>query len=159
MYYSYYNQADTQRKVEPIGLFYYRSGWHLIAFCRLRNDYRDFRIDRIKSMSSSHEVFNSDSRDSLQTYIHKLTQSTGMVTMLVRFDKEVVKYLYEQKFYYGFVSERELDTQVEMTFVTGYTEFFGRWLLMYGTSVEIIGPPELKKTMKELAQEIKSHYL
>ena len=47
-YHSQYNDAETQREVEPVGLHHYRMGWHLIAFCRTRQDYRDFRVDRIR---------------------------------------------------------------------------------------------------------------
>ncbi|MBC8153299.1 MAG: YafY family transcriptional regulator, partial [Bacteroidetes bacterium] len=45
-----YADTATQREVEPIGLIYYGSGWHLIAHCRLRRDYRDFRTDRIQRL-------------------------------------------------------------------------------------------------------------
>ncbi len=158
-YYSYYNEAYTKRKVEPIGLYYYGSGWHLIAFCRLRKDYRDFRIDRIKTLSYTGETFVTENKDSLQTYIYKLTQSTELAPITVRFDKKVIKYLHEQKYLYGFVEDKDMETQVEMTFVTSYPEYFGRWLLSYGSAVEIVCPDGLKEIMIHLAAEVKSHYL
>ena len=37
----------TRRQVESLGLVYYSDNWHLIAYCRLRRDVRDFRTDRI----------------------------------------------------------------------------------------------------------------
>ena len=40
------DDRPTERQVEPIGLFYYHWHWHLIAWCRLRGAYRDFRLDR-----------------------------------------------------------------------------------------------------------------
>src|SRR5262245_1662453 len=42
------NRGDvTRRQVEPLGLLYYGENWHVIAYCRLRQDVRDFRTDRI----------------------------------------------------------------------------------------------------------------
>ena len=41
----------SRRDIEPLGLTYYGDRWHLIAWCRARQDYRDFRTDRIQAMS------------------------------------------------------------------------------------------------------------
>src|SRR5690606_13081155 len=41
-----YDRSISERELEPIGILYYSLSWHLIGWCRLRNDYRDFRIDR-----------------------------------------------------------------------------------------------------------------
>ncbi len=37
----------TVREIEPLGLAHYLDNWHLIAWCRLRKEVRDFRVDRI----------------------------------------------------------------------------------------------------------------
>ena len=47
----------TVREIEPIGLFYYSWHWHFIAWCRLREAYRDFRLDRILSFLPKAEQF------------------------------------------------------------------------------------------------------
>ena len=36
-YFAKHDQQHTQRDIEPIGLFYKESHWHLVAFCRMRN--------------------------------------------------------------------------------------------------------------------------
>jgi predicted DNA-binding transcriptional regulator YafY len=41
-YFANHSQERTKRDIEPIGIFFKDSYWHLIAFCRMRNDYRDF---------------------------------------------------------------------------------------------------------------------
>jgi len=41
------NGESSKREVEPIGLIFYAYNWHLIAWCHLRNEYRDFRASRI----------------------------------------------------------------------------------------------------------------
>lgn len=38
---------SSHRQVEPIGLLAAQGGWYLIAWCRLRQDERGFRLDRI----------------------------------------------------------------------------------------------------------------
>ncbi len=49
----HYTRADgqvSQRKVEPLGLFFWGAVWTLGAWCRLREDFRSFRVDRIQAM-------------------------------------------------------------------------------------------------------------
>ncbi len=43
------NGTRTTREVEPVGLYHADDGWSLIAWCRLRDAGRLFRLDRIKN--------------------------------------------------------------------------------------------------------------
>src|SRR5829696_1450843 len=47
----------SKRKVEPIGLVFYAFGWHLIAWCHLREEYRDFKVARILKVKNSGSSF------------------------------------------------------------------------------------------------------
>lgn len=47
-YLSEHKKQETERKIEPFALYYsLQESWTLIAYCRLRKDYRMFRLDRI----------------------------------------------------------------------------------------------------------------
>jgi len=48
---------STIRKVEPFALIHTQSNWVLHAFCRLRKDFRSFRLDYIQKMNVFREVF------------------------------------------------------------------------------------------------------
>jgi predicted DNA-binding transcriptional regulator YafY len=43
--------AKTDRVVRPLGLFFWGNKWTLTAWCELREDFRDFRLDRIQEMT------------------------------------------------------------------------------------------------------------
>lgn len=45
-------QEASTRRVEPIGLIFYAFNWHLIAWCHLRGEYRDFKVGRIQKLVS-----------------------------------------------------------------------------------------------------------
>jgi predicted DNA-binding transcriptional regulator YafY len=47
----------TQRKIEPFALYTTQDNWILIAFCRMRNDFRAFRLDCIQQLSKTKEYF------------------------------------------------------------------------------------------------------
>lgn len=47
----------TTRKIEPQALYHTQENWIAIAWCHLRNDFREFRLDRIQSISELDEKF------------------------------------------------------------------------------------------------------
>lgn len=50
-YHSEHKDEETRRQVEPFALYYsLQKSWLLIAYCRLRKDYRMFRLDRIETL-------------------------------------------------------------------------------------------------------------
>lgn len=56
-YFSPENNQTTERIVEPFAIYTTQENWLLIALCRLRNDYRAFRLDRIESLSVQNQTF------------------------------------------------------------------------------------------------------
>jgi len=55
-----YNSLEnnlTKRNVEPFAIYNTKGNWLLIAFCRLRNEFRAFRIDLIKKLIFQNEKF------------------------------------------------------------------------------------------------------
>lgn len=55
-YYSLQREL-TKRTVEPFALYSTQENWLLIAFCRLRAEFRSFRIDQIKNLTLIEEFF------------------------------------------------------------------------------------------------------
>ncbi|HVS97994.1 MAG TPA: YafY family protein, partial [Puia sp.] len=94
----------TRRRVEPIGLVYYGSAWHLIGWCHLRNDYRDFRLTRMLGVTLEDFTFDPASHPSIREYIDRITAGADLREAVVLVDKRIVKYLQEQKYLNGFVS-------------------------------------------------------
>lgn len=159
-YYASYKDQLTTRMVEPIGLFYYSSAWHLIAWCQLRNDYRDFRADRIKELHYTGKPFRNHNLLSLQEYLKTVTmEHRDVQKVVVLFDKSVVRYIGQQKYNYGYVSEEMADDKCRMTFLTGYPRSLARWLLIYGNRVQVESPDHLNDVLIELVKELEVHYM
>ena len=69
----YVDNSDntTQRKIEPIGLIFYTNQWHLIAWCTLRKDYRDFKVDKITQLTNTIMPFQKEHTYTIQEYMKK----------------------------------------------------------------------------------------
>lgn len=158
-YCSNYSDDVIERDVEPIGLFYYSNAWHLIAWCRLRSGYRDFRADRIKTLKMTNVKFDSRNLLSFQEYLATLVQGNReMEKIVVLFDKTHARFIGSTKYTYGFASEEELETQVRMTFLTCYMKALCKWLLMFGSGVTIEQPEKAKDIIGELLEELNFHH-
>lgn len=50
------NSLGSHREVEPVGVVSLDGDWYLVGWCRLRDDARNFRLDRIKEAELTGEV-------------------------------------------------------------------------------------------------------
>jgi predicted DNA-binding transcriptional regulator YafY len=67
-----YKRADdtsSQRKLKPLGLFFWGNVWTLTAWCELRDDFRNFRLDRIQTLTILEHTFSEQAGQSLEDYI------------------------------------------------------------------------------------------
>ena len=151
------SNEESAREVEPIGIQFYSGSWHMIGWCRLRQGYRDFRADRIKSLTSTGKKFDSHNHISLQEYLQSLIQShNDLRKAVVIFDKSIFKY---RRYIYGFVSEEDLGDKVRLTFLMDNFNWLARWLLFFGDAIEIEQPEDLKTAVVQLVEELQGHYL
>ncbi|SFD67338.1 helix-turn-helix transcriptional regulator [Pseudoalteromonas denitrificans] len=60
---------ESQREIEPLGLVYWGGKWTVIAFCLLRQGYREFRIDRITNIESTSIHFEINDNKNIDHYI------------------------------------------------------------------------------------------
>ncbi|MHA4894251.1 helix-turn-helix transcriptional regulator [Pedobacter sp. PWIIR3] len=73
--YTNHNTENSSRRIEPIGLIFYAFNWHLIAWCQLRNEYRDFRVSRIQSIKCPCHPFTKQDHMKLNDYMKLLPVS------------------------------------------------------------------------------------
>ena len=153
-YFAAHSQENTKREVEPVGVFFLDSFWHLIAYCRLRSDYRDFRIDRIKKLMVTDKSYINSKHPTLKDYIDKMASEKQLEQVVIKVDKEIHSYLDHQKYYGGFVSEKTVGNKIEMTFLTISLEGFARWYMTFGDRAEIIKPDTLLQRVREITATI-----
>lgn len=69
LHYQDVESRQTRRPVEPLGLVYWGGKWTLIAFCQLRHDYREFRLDRILDVELTEQHFACHAQKNLSHYV------------------------------------------------------------------------------------------
>jgi predicted DNA-binding transcriptional regulator YafY len=53
--------TESRRQVRPLGLFFWSQAWSLGAWCELRRDFRNFRLDRMDELSVTEQAFAHES--------------------------------------------------------------------------------------------------
>ncbi|RFS15635.1 YafY family protein [Emticicia sp. C21] len=66
--YSNMKEEVSRRQVEAIGLVFYAFSWHMIAWCHLREEYRDFKVSRIQSINDMEIPFRKQNHIKLNDY-------------------------------------------------------------------------------------------
>ncbi len=72
MEYKNSNGETSVRQAEPIGLVFYALSWHLIAWCLLRQEYRDFKVARIVNLKNTGMPFTRQDHMELSNYMSLL---------------------------------------------------------------------------------------
>jgi len=147
----------TRREAEPLGLLYYADRWHLIAYCRLRRDFRDFRTDRIRKLELSAERFLGHEDFSLKRYLESTVKNAERQTARVRFAPEAMDRV-RREWYCGLVEEQAEGHGVTVTLLVYSLEWLTGWLLSFGTSALVIAPERLKRLVASEASKVLSVY-
>lgn len=154
-----YEEVQTKRKVEPLGLLIMGMHWYLAAWCKLREDYRMFRLDRILKFHSTGVKLRQPPQHTLQDYhAQNLSTEKELTEVVLRFNKNFARFVGDQKYWHGWAWEKPVGDCIEMTFLCASLDYMSHWLLMSATSVTVVKPEELKNTMRKLSQELFKHY-
>lgn len=157
-YFAINNNELSHRDIEPVGIYASSEYWYLIAYCRLRKDYRNFRIDRFKSFQINSETFKTKHPD-LKSFLIKEKQKENLHEIIIKVDKSAFKYFGDQHYYNGYIDMKEFPDQYEMRFITASLFGFARWFMIFGEAAEILKPLELKelvlKNIEQLSARLK----
>lgn len=153
-YFTYYRQQQTERYVEPVGAFYLDNFWHFIGYCRTREDYCDFRFDRMIDLTITPDDFDR-CHPTLKEYLDQVYVERKLESVVLRVHKKAALHLGEQKYYHGFIDEVEAGDYLEMSFMTISLIGFARWYLMFADMASIIQPAALKEQVRGIVANIR----
>lgn len=71
-----YRDADnraSQRRVRALGLFFWGGSWTLGAWCELRQDFRNFRLDRVANSLVENETYPDQPNRRLADYMRAMS--------------------------------------------------------------------------------------
>lgn len=145
-YYFNSNGEKGIRIVEPLKLVFKGQGWYLYGFCRLKGEFRLFKITRIKKISLSEETFKRDIpsniwEDSEQSFKYKI------ITLSLRIDEKMAFRVYDEFDEEKIIKNKDGSFTVSKAFPEG--EWIFGYIMSYGDYAEVIEPKYIRETIKK----------
>lgn len=145
-YFSFSNDELTCRTIEPYILEIREGCYHLIGFCHLRNEVRDFRISRIQKLKILAETFERPVdfyEQYSQNRFEKMT-SDEQITLKIIFEGQTARYIKEYEDYKADKITDLDDNRILFEKKTTYTPDILQWVLRFGADAEVIEPEVLR---------------
>ena len=152
----YYNSLGevSQRRCQPLKLVYKDKAWYLYAYCLKRNDYRLFRISRIKELLVTDQYFKSHSE--MKESVFSLMEEMGKpITIELSFPKEVSYRVYDT-FEDDVIKWNGQEIRVNVTLPE--TEWLYSFIMSFGNQISILYPISLKEKIIERYKIALKHF-
>lgn len=132
------------RTVEPIKLIFKNKDWYLYGFCLLRNDFRFFKLTRIKDLKISSDTFirKVENIPKIETTI----KNENIIPVKLKFSPKVAFRVYDE-FTDNVSKDNQGNLYVNIDLPDNETLF--SYILSFGDNVEILEPDYLRYSMKE----------
>src|SRR5882724_1153484 len=156
-YHAQTTDKPTTRQIEPMWLVYYGRNWHLIGYCRLREDIRDFRLDRIKRLAIIEETFILREQYKLEEYLRQKKHFEGIHEVRVRLAPNAAKWA-KRWFSWGSSTESTDGDYGIMSCMVDHLDEMTTWLLSFGSMAEVLSPESLRQSVAEEARRVASFY-
>jgi len=147
----------TKRTVDPLGLVYYSDHWNLIAYDHLREEIRNFRLDRIKEMFVLSERFERPEGFDLQQHLEARGMASSSVEVEIEFKKEIYRRA-RVAIPARIEAETESDDSVVVCFSFDNLDYLASWILRFGDAARVIRPSGLKKKHLAASQAVARLY-
>lgn len=157
------DELPMERIVEPIGVFLENNHWYLIAFCELRIDYRQFRLDRVLYIKDCGEVSGRVHKplNEFITSINSNRNKTNKERVSIRIPSYWEPYTQPERNYYGFekVIHEEDSSILHFNIDESDLNYLARWYLMYADRASIVQSEKFNQVFQALLQEINLKHL
>lgn len=141
------NREMMRRTVEPLQIYFKEKAWYLKAYCTEKQDYRTFKITRMRNI----EISNT-------TYSRELKQENAedfslidINKLILKFNKSAISRVYDELEEQTIVFEDENFLIAEIN--CPEDEWIYSFILSYGVNVEVIEPLSMRKKIQQKLQE------
>lgn len=154
--FDYYSSKGekNERIVEPLKLVFKGYAWYVYGYCRVKNDFRMFKVSRIKKLCITDKLFKRD--------IPKTTPSeppdtnANMLSIVLKFSPRVAFRILDE-FSEGNCVENPDGSFTVTTFFPG-EEWVCGYILSFGDDVEVLEPVHIRDKLKDILKNCLKKY-
>ena len=151
-----YNSSKAEkinRKVKPIRLLFKEQDWYLYGFCLLRNDFRYFKLSRIKKL----EILSTNFEENFEDIILKKEfKYENIVHLKVRFNRRAAFRVYDE-LNTNITEDEDGNLYTEIEIPNDYNLY--NYVFSFGDLVEVLEPEEIRIKIKKMINKIAQKYI
>ena len=140
------------REVKPIRLLFKEQDWYLYGFCLLRNDFRYFKLSRVKDLELLAINYKDDFEDIV---LKKEIKYENMVNIKLKFNKNVAFRVYDE--FKAIEEDEKGNLYVEIKIPNNYKLY--NYIFSFGSNVEILETKEIRNQFKNIIDELAKKYI
>ncbi len=156
-YVSVSSASRRVRRVDPWALFHRGEAWYLAGRCHESKGPRMFRLDRIRVVSLTGDLFLRPENFDIDAWLRDAWSLWGggePRNIVVRFAPEVAPLVEHGKHHEGESIDRLPDGSVEYRVRLGQVVEIARWIVTFGGRAVALDPPELVARVREMGEAI-----
>ena len=150
VYYNSYGE-EKKRQAEPLQIYFKDKSWYLKAYCRLKQDYRLFKISRMKDIKLLNETFE---RELPQIKENKFDYKT--IQLELEISKDMSYRVYDEFKREDIIKNKNGDFIVKVEFPEN--DWVYGYILSFGENVKVLSPGYVKSIIKEKLQKSLKNY-
>lgn len=150
-YFNSYGEENI-RQVEPLQIWFKDKSWYIKAFCRLKQDYRIFKIARIRDIKILDEHFERD----LPVEKEEKTKFK-VISLRLEISKEMAYRVYDEFEKENINKNENGDFIVEVEYPEN--EWVYGYILSFGEYVKVLSPEYAKDIIKKRLEKTIKNYL
>lgn len=146
------NKKETSRKVKPIRLLFKGWDWYMYAFCLSRNDFRYFKLSRIKEFEILPNTFEDDFDNIV---LKKEMEYEETVFVNVKFDRKMAFRVYDEV---SSAIKEDEDGNLYATVELPNDYNLYNYIFSYGDAIEVLEPKEIRDKIKNIINIMAKKY-
>ena len=150
VYYNSYGE-EKKRQAEPLQIYFKDKSWYLKAYCRLKQDYRLFKISRMKDIILLNKTFE---RELPQIKENKFDYKT--IQLELEISKDMSYRVYDEFKREDIIKNKNGDFIVKVEFPEN--DWVYGYILSFGENVKVLSPGYVKSIIKEKLQKSLKNY-
>ena len=150
MEFTYFNSygEETKRQVEPLQIWFKDKAWYIKAYCRVKQDYRVFKIARMREIKVLEETFERE----LPQEQEKKPYEIKFISLELEISKEKAYRVYDE------FEKENIEKKQDGNFIihVKYPEndWVYEYILSFGEHIKVIAPEYARNIIKDKIQKI-----
>ena len=145
------NGKISERIAEPLKLYFKSKSWYLIAYCRKADDYRIFRLSRIRDVEVTNEHFERE----MCEYKYDNDDENICVNVKLKISKNAEYRVYDE--FQDTEKTADGDFIVNMSYPEN--EWLYGYIMSFGEYAEVLEPTYIRDIIKTKIEKMINNYL